>query len=207
MRLAILVSAILVCTVRIAAAQNVVLFVSDDHGQDAECYGNPVIKTPHLDALAADATRFTHAYATTASCSPSRSVILTGRHNHTNGQYGLEHAAHHFQSFDDVKSLPVLLRTAGYRTARIGKFHVAPEKAYRFDAALPGNPRIPVAMANNCRELIESPSDRPFFLYFCTSDPHRGGGTADEIAERPDRFVNKLRGKSYPGIEPVRYDP
>jgi N-sulfoglucosamine sulfohydrolase len=207
MRLAILVSAILVCTVRIAAAQNVVLFVSDDHGQDAECYGNPVIKTPHLDALAADATRFTHAYATTASCSPSRSVILTGRHNHTNGQYGLEHAAHHFQSFDDVKSLPVLLRTAGYRTARIGKFHVAPEKAYRFDAALPGNPRIPVAMANNCRELIESPSDRPFFLYFCTSDPHRGGATADEIAERPDRFGNKPRGQSYPGIEPVHYDP
>ncbi|HEX2473510.1 MAG TPA: sulfatase-like hydrolase/transferase, partial [Lacipirellulaceae bacterium] len=78
-----------------AATRNVILFVTDDQGQDAGCYGNPVIKTPNLDALAAYGTRFTHAYCTTASCSPSRSVILTGLFNHANGQYGLEHAAHH----------------------------------------------------------------------------------------------------------------
>jgi N-sulfoglucosamine sulfohydrolase len=207
MRLAILNFALLMCFLRVVAAQNVVLFVADDQGQVAGCYGNPVIKTPNLDALAADATRFQYAYATTASCSPSRSVILTGLFNHANGQYGLQHAVHHFQSFDDVRSLPVLLSAAGYRTARIGKFHVAPETVYRFDKALPGNPRNPVAMANNCRELIESPSDRPFFLYFCTADPHRGGGEANEIAERPDRFGNKPRGQSYPRIEPVHYDP
>jgi N-sulfoglucosamine sulfohydrolase len=190
-----------------AAARNVVLFVTDDQGQDAGCYGNPVIKTPNLDALAADGTRFTHAYCTTASCSPSRSVILTGLFNHANGQYGLEHAAHHFRSFENVKSLPVRLSEAGYRTARIGKFHVAPESVYRFDEKLPGNPRNGVAMADRCRKLIESESDRPFFLYFCTADPHRGGGAADEIAGRPDRFGNRPRGQSYPGIEPVRYDP
>ena len=207
MRFAFLVAAVLLYAVRIVAAQNVVLFVTDDQGQVAGCYGNPVIKTPNLDALAADATRFQYAYATTASCSPSRSVILTGLFNHANGQYGLQHAAHHFQSFDDVKSLPVLLSAAGYRTARVGKFHVAPDSVYRFDEALPGNPHNPVAMAERCRELIESPSERPFFLYFCTADPHRGGGQADEIAERPDRFGNKPRGQSYPRIEPVHYEP
>ncbi len=124
-----------------AAARNVVLFVTDDQGQDAGCYGNPVIKTPNLDALAADGTRFTHAYCTTASCSPSRSVILTGLFNHANGQYGLEQRLHHFRSFENVKSLPVRLAQAGYRTARIGKFHVGPESVYRFDEQLPGNPR------------------------------------------------------------------
>jgi N-sulfoglucosamine sulfohydrolase len=62
-------------------------------------------------------------------------------------------------------------------------------------------------MAERCRELIEAESDRPFFIYFCTADPHRGGGVADEIAERPDRFGNRPRGQSYPGIEPVHYDP
>jgi N-sulfoglucosamine sulfohydrolase len=190
-----------------AAARNVVLFVTDDQGQDAGCYGNPVIKTPNLDALAADGTRFTHAYCTTASCSPSRSVILTGLFNHANGQYGLEHARHHFRSFENVKSLPVRLSKAGYRTARIGKFHVAPETVYRFDEKRPGNPRNPVAMAERCRELIEAASDRPFFLYFCTADPHRGGGVADEIAGRPDRFGNRPLGQSYPGVEPVHYDP
>src|SRR3990172_12498448 len=81
-----------------AAPRNVVLIVTDDQGPDAGCYGNSVIKTPNIDALAADATRFKHAYCTTASCSPSRSVILTGLYNHANGQYGLEHAYHHFRS-------------------------------------------------------------------------------------------------------------
>jgi N-sulfoglucosamine sulfohydrolase len=190
-----------------AAARNVVLFVTDDQGQDAGCYGNPVIKTPHLDTLAADGTRFTHAYCTTASCSPSRSVILTGLFNHANGQYGLEHAAHHFRSFENTKSLPVRLSEAGYRTARVGKFHVAPESVYRFEEKLPGNPRNGVAMAERCRELIEAKSDRPFFLYFCTADPHRGGGVAEAIPERPDRFGNRPHDESYPGIEPVHYDP
>ena len=69
-----------------AVRPNIVLIVADDHGRDAlGCYGNPVIKTPHLDALAADGTRFTHAFCTTASCSPSRSVILSGQQNHRNG--------------------------------------------------------------------------------------------------------------------------
>src|SRR5258707_1306911 len=93
-----------------AAPRNVVLFVTDDQGQDAGCYGNKVLKTPNLDALAADGILFRHAFCTTASCSPSRSVILTGRHNHANGTYGLQHSNHHFASFDSVKSLPVLLR-------------------------------------------------------------------------------------------------
>jgi N-sulfoglucosamine sulfohydrolase len=193
--------------VAVADARNVVLIVTDDQGQDAGCYGNPVIKTPHLDALAADGTRFRNAYCTTASCSPSRSVILTGLFNHANGQYGLQHAVHHFQSFDGIQSLPVLLSEAGYRTARIGKFHVAPESVYRFEEALPGNARNPVAMAERCRAFVEASSDKPFFLYFCTADPHRGGGKAEEITEQPDRFGNKPRGQSYPGIEPVHYNP
>src|SRR2546422_2377077 len=89
----------------IAAQRNVVLFVADDHGLQVGCYGNRVIQTPNLDALAADGTRFINAYCTTSSCSPSRSVILTGLFNHANGQYGLEHEYHHFRSFDNVKSL------------------------------------------------------------------------------------------------------
>ncbi|MFI4875805.1 MAG: sulfatase-like hydrolase/transferase, partial [Blastopirellula sp. JB062] len=97
----------------VAAPRNVVLFVTDDQGKDAGCYGNPVIQTPHLDALAADGTIYDHAYATTASCSASRSVILTGIFNHANGHYGHQHSYHHFSSYDKVKSLPVYLEKAG----------------------------------------------------------------------------------------------
>ena len=151
---------------------NVLLYVTDDHGtDDAGCYGNPVIKTPGLDMLASEGTRFTRAFCTSASCSPSRSVILTGLHTHATGQYGLAHSYHHFVSFAHVKSLPVLLSNAGYRTVSAGKFHVAPEGAYHFDQYIK---RVsPRQMADTCRPIIAAEDRRPFFLYFCTTEPHR----------------------------------
>jgi len=186
---------------------NIVLIVSDDHGLEAlGCYGNKVIQTPNLDQLAAEGVRFTNAFCTTASCSASRSVILTGMYNHANGQYGHQHSYHHFISFPNIKSLPVLLTEAGYRTGRIGKYHVAPEEVYQFDIALRGNSRSPVEMANNCREFISSDDRKPFFLYFCMSDPHRGGGTAQELPTKPDRFGNRAKGE-YPGVKEVKYNP
>ncbi len=188
-----------------AKRPNVVLIVSDDHGRgDLGCYGNPVIQTPNLDRLAAEGVRFTNAFCTTASCSASRSVILSGLYNHYNGQYGHQHSYHHFSSFDYVRSLPVLLTQAGYRTGRIGKYHVAPEEVYAFDVALPGNSRSPVQMADNCKEFIGE-GDKPFFLYFCTSDPHRGGGKATDLPHQPDRFGNREQG--YPRVEEVISDP
>ena len=185
---------------------NVVLIVADDHGREAlGCYGNSVIKTPNIDGLAAEGVRFTNAFCTTASCSASRSVILSGMYNHANGQYGHQHSYHHFISFENIKTLPVLLSEAGYRTARIGKYHVAPESVYKFDMALPGSGRSPVQMAQNCRDFVRS-DDKPFFLYFCMDDPHRSGSVAEELLGKPDRFGNKADG-AYPGIKEVGYDP
>ena len=192
----------------IAAPRNIVLFITDDQGLDAGCYGNRVIQTPHLDALARDGTLFSNAFCTTASCSASRSVILTGLHNHANGHYGHQHNYHKFSSFANVASLPTYLSRAGYRTARCGKFHVAPESVYAFDEVIPGPTRSPVVMANRCQTFLEKQSDQPFFLYLCTSDPHRGGGTATELPHRPNRFGNPAPDrKGYPGIREVRYQP
>lgn len=188
-----------------AAKRNVVLFVTDDQGKDAGCYGNAVIQTPNLDQLAADGTRYTHAFCTTASCSASRSVILSGLHNHANGHYGHAHAYHKFGSYPDLRSLPIWLGDAGYRTARIGKYHVLPESVYRFQEFIKGNSRNPVQMADNCQDFIEDSSDAPFFLYFCTSDPHRGGGKVAGDPLQPDRFGNKPGG--YAGVNSVEYNP
>jgi N-sulfoglucosamine sulfohydrolase len=194
---------------------NIILSVADDHGRgDLGCYGNPVIRTPNIDKLAGEGVRFTNAFCTTASCSASRSVILSGLYSHFNGQYGHQHDYHHFSSFDRVRSLPVLLSQGGYRTARIGKYHVAPDEIYRFDAGLQGNDRNAVQMADNCAKFFEAGSraraagilpanqgrdalamEQPFFLYFSASDPHEVRNLADDPQHKdtPDRKKAKLK--------------
>ncbi|MBW3538684.1 MAG: sulfatase [Planctomycetes bacterium] len=183
--------------------RNVVLFVVDDQGFQAGCYGDKVAKTPAIDRLAAEGVRFTRAHCTTASCSASRSVLLTGLQNHATGHYGHAHGYNHFSTYESVQTLPVMLAEAGYRTCSIGKYHVAPEYVYHFETyrnqGAQGN-RNAVRMAQNAREWIAEDDERPFFLYFCTSDPHRGGG--------PDGFANHNDDPTYyPGVKPVRYDP
>jgi len=85
---------------------------------------------------------------------------------------------------------------------------VAPESIYKFGQAIPGNSRSPVQMAENSKAFLAEDSEQPFFLYICTSDPHRGGGYADELPYKPDRFGNPKPGsKGYPGIKEVIYDP
>ena len=190
---------------------NIILFVTDDQSPIAGCYGNRVIQTPHLDALARDSTTFTHAFATTASCSASRSVILTGLHNHFNGQYGHTHAFHKFESFASMRAfaLPQLMSQAGYRTVQIGKLHVAPESVFHFDQYLKGDTRNAKQMAEVCKPVFEETSKQPFFLYFATSDPHRGGGRDETFPgkHKPDLFGNRPNKRSHKGIEEVFYDP
>jgi N-sulfoglucosamine sulfohydrolase len=63
-------------------------------------------------------------------------------------------------------------------------------------------------MADNCKPFVEAASDQPFFLYICTSDPHRDNKTAKELPNHPNRFGNpRPEGKGYPGVEEVLYDP
>lgn len=185
------------------AKKNVVLIVVDDQGFQSGCYGNKAIKTPNIDRLAAEGVRFTRAHCTTASCSASRSVLMSGLHNHSTGHYGHAHGYNHFSTYETVKSLPVILAGGGYRTCSIGKYHLAPEYVYHFETyrnqGVQGN-RNSVRMAQNAKEWIAEKDDRPFFLYWCTSDPHRGGG--------PDGFSNHNDNPDYyPGVTPVKYQP
>lgn len=185
---------------------NIVLIVADDHGtDDLGCYGNTAIQTPNLDKLASEGVRFTKAYCTTASCSASRSVILTGLYNHANGQYGHQHNFHHFSAFDNVKSLPVILHDNGYITASVGKYHVAPKKVFQFDHFLKANDRNAVEMANVSKKFIAENTNKPFFLYFCTGDPHRGGGVVENNPYKPDRFGNLDDG--YEGVKQILTNP
>ncbi|OUU24685.1 MAG: heparan N-sulfatase [Verrucomicrobia bacterium TMED44] len=193
------------------AEKNIIFFITDDESPTLGCYGDRVAKTPAIDALAKDGTLFLNAFATTASCSASRSVVLSGLHNHANGQYGHQHSFHKFSSYFNVigLSLPRNLSKAGYRSGQIGKYHVSPEEVFRFDEYIKGNPRNAVQMANQAKEFITAENEKPFFLYFATSDPHRGGGIDrnSKLKLKPDMFGNKQDRKPHDGVNEVFYQP
>jgi N-sulfoglucosamine sulfohydrolase len=195
-----------------AAERNIIFFITDDESPTLGCYGDKSARTPNIDAVAADGAVFLNAFATTASCAASRSVVMSGLHNHRNGMYGHQHGFHKFASWHNVVSLalPRVLANEGYRTAQIGKYHVAPEEVYHYETYIKGNSRNAPSMADAAKEFITDKSDdRPFFLYFATSDPHRGGGK-DETSERklkPDLFGNKKEGGSHPGVKEEFFKP
>ncbi len=193
-------AAILVATAATPASaksRNVLLLISDDHGPELGCYGHKVIKTPHLDRLATEGVRFTHAFATVASCSASRSVIYTGLFNHTNGQFGHQHGYNDQHTHKWVRGIGALLRPRGYHTGIVGKYHVQPHSVYGFDEHITkgtAGARNVTEMAKATRTFLSARGDEPFLLVVGFSDPHRAR-------------VGFGNTKSYPGVSPPQYDP
>ena len=152
---------------------NVLLIVSEDNGPQLSCYGDKYIKTPNLDRIGHKGVIFEQAYVTQAGCSPSRSTILTGLYPHQNGQLGL--ATHSFRMYDPkTATLPNMLKSAGYRTGRIGKLHVNPESAFAFDFNWNemGFKNRPVqTVADKAEEFITGGAG-PFFLMVNYPDAH-----------------------------------
>lgn len=171
LRFFLLIALITCCTNSPAAEKrNVVLFVADDHGFQLGAYGDNIARSPGIDRLAAEGTKFTRAYCTTASCSASRSVIMSGMHNHAIGHYGHAHGYSHFTTYASVRPLTQHLHEAGYRTCSIGKYHLAPQDVYYFESyendGIQGGSRNPVAMAENARALDRTTRRTPLLSVF-----------------------------------------
>lgn len=107
---------------------NIVIIYADDLGYaDLGCYGSPVIRTPHLDRMAAEGLRFTDFYSGAEVCTPSRTALLTGRYPLRSGMAGARRVL-----FPNSKgglppaevTLAEALKTVGYATAHIGKWHL-----------------------------------------------------------------------------------
>lgn len=194
---------------------NIIFILADDLGWgDIGCYGNPHIRTPNLDSLAAGGTRFTQFYVCGSVCSPTRASVLTG-------DFPAKHSIHgHLASSQDnakrgmpdslspdLQTLPALLKNAGYKTGHFGKWHLGVEDAskYGYDEAKTTNgggkngyplPQGYQTMRNGSTKIftddaidfIERHKREPFFVNLWYLDPHATLEPTDEMLEEYKRF-------------------
>ena len=133
---------------------NIVLLLADDLGYgDLACYGSPVHRTPHLDALAAGGMVFTNAYANAPNCAPTRAALMSGLYAPRTGIYTVSGSAR--GKAKNRKLIPTPNRTdldesfvtlaetlsgAGYTTAHMGKWHLGADPCSQgFDVNVGGN--------------------------------------------------------------------
>lgn len=174
------VTSLVSATSAVAAPPNVVLFIADDLGaNDIGPYGNRVVRTPNLDALAKTSLLFSRAFASSPTCSPSRASLYSGSLPFRNGAH-----ANHSGVKQGVRTLPVYLQELGYTVGIAGKLHVGPAPAFPFELVHgsnlpePGHEDDGVLWTDlNMGPVDEwisraSDGDEPFMLVVADHSPH-----------------------------------
>lgn len=151
---------------------NVILIITDDQGYgDFSCYGNPVLKTPHLDRLHGESARFTQFYVSPV-CSPTRACLMTGRYNYRTGV--VDTYAGRSMMDPQETTLAEMFGKAGYRTGIFGKWHLG--DAYPLRPQDRGFDEVLVHRGGG----IAQPSDPEYFdrqdTYFDPVLQHNGVG-------------------------------
>jgi arylsulfatase len=173
---------------------NIVILYADDWRHDTlGCAGNPVVKTPHLDALAREGVRFTHNCVTTSICGVSRATLLTGQWMSRHGNPG-------FNAFKTpwAETYPGLLKQNGYFTGHIGKWHNGPFPSKNFDFARSysgkhwmktedgGEIHVTQKNENDALEFLRSrPEGRPFCLTLAFFATHAEDGNPRQYLPQP----------------------
>ena len=111
------------------AKPNIIFILVDDQGYgDFSCHGNPILKTPNLDRLHDEGVRFTD-FHVSPTCSPTRSALMSGRHEFKNG---VTHTILERERMS-LKTVTIaqVLKSAGYTTGIFGKWHLGDEDPYQ----------------------------------------------------------------------------
>jgi arylsulfatase A-like enzyme len=209
------------------AAPNIVFIMTDDQRHDAlSAAGNPILRTPNIDRLATEGVRFADAFVTNALCAPSRATILTGLYSHAHGVITNGGGPQYYNQPGlppEQTTFVDLLRSAGYHTALIGKWHLRSDpRGFDRWIVFPGQGAYhdPEMIANGVRLklrghaddvvgdqgllfLRDRPRDRPFCLLFQFKSPHRSWMPAERFARTyddieiplPRTFEDKLVGR------------
>ncbi len=136
---------------------NVIIFFTDDHGyNDVGCFGSPLIETPRLNRMAKEGTRFTDFYVQPV-CGVSRAALMTGCYPMRVAEVGNRKNGHPVLHTEEI-TMAEMLKTSGYATALIGKWHLAGGRTTQYDAS-----RMPY-----CQAAV--------VLLVRTHDERRGGG-------------------------------
>jgi arylsulfatase A-like enzyme len=175
---------------------NILFLLTDDQRWDAlGCMGNSIIRTPHIDRMAARGTIFQNAFVTTSICAVSRASILSGQYErrHQIGDFATPFSEEAFK-----QTYPALLRKQGYRTGFIGKYgvgNVMPKEEFDFWAGFPGQGRffegenskhLTARMGDDALEFLAgSKGKEPFCLSISFKAPHAQDGAPREFPPDP----------------------
>ncbi len=202
-------------TVLVAEPVNVLFIISDDLNHALGCYGHPVVRTPHIDRLAREGTRFEGAYCNYPVCNASRTSFLSGRHPRTTELAG-NGVDPRVALGPDFQFLPEHFQARGYFTAGIGKITHTPEflhtiqwdivcdpqhdPAVRFEEKkealknAPDEEQPDGVTARTIARLMAEKRDKPFFLGAGFHRPH-----APRIAPRKYFDMYPLDSLELPG--------
>jgi arylsulfatase A-like enzyme len=173
---------------------NVVLILMDDLGYgDLGSYGGSDARTPNVDRLARDGVRLTDAYANGAVCTPTRAALISGRYQQ---RVGLEWVLADSAGDRDRglpatgTSLPVLLKTSGYATGLLGKWHLGWKaefgpNAHGFDEFF--------GFLSGAHDYYTRPAGGPSDLYENTTPVEPTGYLTDDITRRAVSFITRHR--------------
>ena len=185
-----------------------ILFIQTDDQRfdDLGCYGNTVIKTPHIDRLAKDGILFRNHFVTTAICCRSRASILTGQYMR---RHGVTDFATPLTAAQFAETYPAILRRQGYRTAFLGKYAIGsptgagkalalPEAEFdywlgfpqsiNFKQTVDGTVRhlTPLMAEKTIEFLASTPATKPFCISLNFKEPHGPWNYMDP--DRPSRY-------------------
>ena len=181
------------------AKPNIVVFLADDMGWgDSATYGNPLIQTPNLDKLASQGVKFTQCYSACGVCSPSRSAILTGRTPYRNGVYRHLSGNHEAHLRSSEITYPKLLKTIGYETCHVGKWHLNSRQQFNTPKyPQPGDHGYDYWMAthNNAEPSHENPNN---FVRNGKPVGELKGFSAPLVAAEASRWLSEVRDDSKP---------
>lgn len=193
-----LIAAVAACCVPAGRARagdgsrpNIIVLITDDQGWgDLSCHGNPVLETPHLDAMASRGATFSRFYVSPV-CSPTRASLMTGRYNHRTGVIDTYKGGSMMRP--EEVTLAEALKQAGYATGIFGKWHLG--DCYPMRAQDQGFDRAVVFRGGGLGQPSEPPANQRRYtnpiLYFDGQERQANGYCTDVYFDEAMRFIEQ----------------